>query len=98
MAMLAAFLAAQFALVFAGSHGSKVTLELKDNMKLPATYNQFTKSQVLPCYHCRAIISACGNETVSRETERCQAVALRECGMRKWPRLGELTYQLFGVN
>ena len=48
MAMLAAFLAAQFALVFAGSHGSKVTLELIDNMKLPATYNQFTKSQVLP--------------------------------------------------
>ena len=76
----------------------KVTLELIDNMKLPATYNQFTKSQVLPCYHCRAIIAACGNETVSRETERCQAVALRECGMRKWPRLGELTFQLFGVN
>ena len=81
MAMLAAFLAAQFALVFAGSHGSKVTLE---------------------CYHCRAIIAACGNETVSRETERCQAVALRECRMKKLSRPGAermcQTYQLFGVN
>ena len=44
--MLAALLAAQFALVFAGSHGSIVELELVDNMKLPATYNQFTMSQV----------------------------------------------------